>query len=54
MQCRCDEVDEWRRSLQLDAREIAMAGEITLLEMAAHTKPIVGRLEREMNVFAGF
>ncbi len=54
MQGRCDQVDERRRGLQLHAGEIAIAGEITLLEMTTHAKPIVGGLQWQMNVLGGF
>jgi hypothetical protein len=54
MQRRRDQVDQRRRGLQLDSREIAIPGEIALLEMAANAKPIIGRLQREMNVLRGF
>jgi len=54
MKRRCDQVDERRRGLQLHAGEIAIAGEITLLQMTTHAKPIVGGLQWEMNVLGGF
>src|SRR5260370_6344512 len=54
MKRRCDKVDERRRGLQLHAGEIAIASEITLLQMTTHAKPIVGGLQWEMNVLGGF
>src|SRR5258708_19691542 len=54
MKRRCDQVNERRRGLQLHAGEIAIAGEITLLQMTTHAKPIVSGLQREMNVLGGF
>src|SRR5260370_34868231 len=54
MKRRCDQVDERWRGLQLNAGEIAIAGEITLLQMTTHAKLIVGGLQWEMNVLGGF
>jgi len=53
VQRRGNQVHKRRRVLKLHVRKITIAFEIAVLEMAAHAKPIVGSLQREMNVFAG-
>ena len=40
--------------MQFDAREIAIALQVTLFQVAANTEPVVGSLQRQIQKFAGF
>ena len=49
-----DEVDEWRRLLQFDTGKISVTRKVSLSEMPADARIVVGGLQREMDVFGGF
>src|SRR5271166_390005 len=53
-QCRSDEINQWRRVLELDAGKISVTVKIALLGVTFYSQPIVRRLERQVNVLAGF
>ena len=50
---RSDQIHQGWRRLQLNAREISVAREIALLEMAPNAKPVAGGLKRKVNVRTG-
>jgi len=51
---RGNQIDERGSGLQFNSWEIAIAGEIVLLEMPADAKPVACGLQWQMNGFAGF
>src|SRR5579883_2701586 len=50
VQRRGHQIDERRRSLKFNAGEIRVTAEVTLLEMAANAQPVIGGLQRQVNV----
>lgn len=53
-QSRRDQVDQRRRGLQLHAGEITVTLQITRLLMPADARPIVRRLQWQVQIFGGF
>src|SRR5207245_3149928 len=49
-----DQIDERRGLQQRQARKVAVARDLAILLLAANAQPIIGRLQRQMNVLAGF
>ena len=48
-----DQIDERRRRMQFESREIAVAREVSLRLMPANARPVVGGLEGEIDIFGG-
>src|SRR5882724_10578896 len=53
-QRRRHQINEGRSLLQNDPWEIAVAGDLSALQQPANAQPIIGSLQRQVNVLAGF
>jgi hypothetical protein len=49
-----NQVDERRRLLQFQGGKIALSRDFSTLQMAPDAQPIIGRLQRQVNMLAGF
>src|ERR1700674_1461252 len=49
-----NQVNEWRNLLQFDAGEIAVTSDFSAMQMTPNAQPVVGGLQGQVNVLAGF
>src|SRR5713226_3137159 len=52
-QRRRDEINKWRSLLQGDSWEIAIASDLSALQLPANAQPVIRSLKRQVNVLAG-
>src|SRR5260370_711749 len=49
-----DQIDQRRSLLQSNPWKVAVAGDLSVLQLPANVEPIVGGLQRQMNMLVGF